>query len=49
MKRIASRASIEIKRFVHPPVRLNRSQAWRFARTYRQARDISPWPERPVR
>lgn len=29
--------------------RLNRSQYWRPARTYQEARRISPFPERPVR
>lgn len=34
-----------------PPInpRLNRSNKWPFARTYQEARDRSPFPERPVR
>lgn len=40
---------IEVKRLEHPPVRLNRSRNWKSATTYKQARELSPWPERPVR
>jgi hypothetical protein len=29
--------------------RLNRSQKWKRARTYSEARALSPFPERPVR
>lgn len=29
--------------------RLNRSQHWKFAATYKEARAISPYPDRPVR
>lgn len=29
--------------------RLNRSRKWPYARTYQEAREISPFPERPVR
>lgn len=29
--------------------RLNRSQNWRSARSYKEARALSPYPDRPVR
>lgn len=34
---------------VAPSAELNRSPNWRRARTYAYAREISPFPERPVR
>lgn len=33
----------------HKSQRLNRSNKWPFARTYEEARALSPYPERPVR
>lgn len=32
-----------------PESRLNRSRHWDYARTYQEARFISPYPHRPVR
>jgi hypothetical protein len=37
------------RRQVRRLYRLNRSRRWRPARTYQEARRISPFPERPVR
>ncbi len=32
-----------------PSPRLNRSRNWRYARSYAEARAMSPFPDRPVR
>lgn len=37
------------RRRIRRVYRLNRSRYWRPARTYLEARRISPFPERPVR
>lgn len=39
----------EVKEGWSPGVELNRSPNWTRARTYSYAREISPYPERPVR
>jgi hypothetical protein len=33
----------------YPKTKLNRSNKWKPARTYAEARAMSPYPERPVR
>lgn len=38
---------LRVGHYVNPL--LNRSSKWKYARSYQEARDKSPWPERPVR
>jgi hypothetical protein len=43
------RIGAEVQEGWSPSVELNRSDKWPRARTYSYAREISPFPERPVR